>query len=105
MLTKPIEGIQLLLYFAVTDNAICSVLMQQNARTQHIIYFYSQALQGAKKRYQRIQKTALAVLMTTRKLRAYFQSFKVRVKTDLPLKQILQRPDMAGRMVSWSIEL
>ena len=57
--------------------------MQENAGTQQIIYFYNYTLQGEEKRYQRIEKEALAVLMTTRKLRAYFQSFKVRVKTDL----------------------
>src|ERR1044072_2917579 len=43
--------------------------------------------------------------MTTRKLPIYFQSFRVKIKTDLPLRQILQRPDMVGRMVGWSVEL
>ncbi|GAU41162.1 hypothetical protein TSUD_282350, partial [Trifolium subterraneum] len=27
------------------------------------------------------------------------------VKTDYPIKQVLQKPDLAGRMVAWSIEL
>ena len=26
------------------------------------------------------------------------------VKTGLPLRQVLQKPDLAGRMISWSIE-
>jgi len=27
------------------------------------------------------------------------------VKTDYPIKQILQRPELAGRMTTWAIEL
>jgi hypothetical protein len=27
------------------------------------------------------------------------------VKTDYPIKQVLKKPDLAGRMVAWSIEL
>ena len=25
--------------------------------------------------------------------------------TDLPIRKVLQKPDMAGRMVSWAVEL
>jgi hypothetical protein len=75
------------------------------AGEQKIIYFISHALQGPEKRYQWLEKAALAVLLTARKLRAYFQSYPIVVKTDLQLRQVLQKPDLAGRMVSWSIEL
>ena len=105
VLTKPTLGVPLLLYLSITDTVVGSVLVQEKERSQKIIYFYSHTLKGAEKRYQRIEKVALAILMTTRKLRVYFQSFKVKIKTDLPLRQILQRPDMALRMVGWSIEL
>jgi hypothetical protein len=27
------------------------------------------------------------------------------VKTDYPIKEVLKKPDLAGRMVAWSIEL
>src|ERR1044072_7121733 len=104
VLTKPMPGVPLMLYLSITDTAVGSVLVQDKEGAQQIIYFYSYTLKGAEKRYQRIEKGVLAILMTTRKLRAYFQSFRVKVKTDLPLRQILQRPDMAGRTVGRSVE-
>ena len=105
ILAKPTLGVPLLLYLSITDTDVGSVLVQEKEGSQQIIYFYSHTIKGAEKRYQRIEKGALAILMTTRKLRVYFQSFKVKIKTDLPLRKILQRLDMAGRMVGWSIEL
>ncbi|XP_057425872.1 uncharacterized protein LOC130719257 [Lotus japonicus] len=59
----------------------------------------------AELRYQKIEKAALAILKTARHLRPYFQSFQIKVKTDVPLRQVLQKPDLSGRLVSWSVEL
>jgi ribonuclease HI len=38
-------------------------------------------------------------------LRHYFQGHQVIIKTDYPIKKVLRKPDLAGRMVAWSIEL
>ncbi|XP_057426098.1 uncharacterized protein LOC130719491 [Lotus japonicus] len=81
VLSKPTPGVPLILYLAVTDKA------------------------GAESRYQKIEKAALAILKTARRLRPYFQGFQVKVKTDVPLRQVLQKPDLSGRLVSWSVEL
>jgi hypothetical protein len=56
-------------------------------------------------RYQKLEKLSLAVIVTARRLCQYFQSYKVIVKTDYPIKEVLKKPDLAGRMVAWSIEL
>ncbi|GAU23955.1 hypothetical protein TSUD_183540 [Trifolium subterraneum] len=40
-----------------------------------------------------------------RRLRHYFQSHKIIVKTDHPIKHVLKKPDLAGRMVAWAVEL
>ncbi|GKV37338.1 hypothetical protein SLEP1_g45378 [Rubroshorea leprosula] len=40
-----------------------------------------------------------------RKLRAYFQSHQIVVYTDLPLRKILQKPELSGQLIGWSIEL
>jgi hypothetical protein len=45
------------------------------------------------------------VVTTARKLRPYFQGLKIVVKSNYPIKQVLGKPDLAGRMVAWSIEL
>jgi len=56
-------------------------------------------------RYQKIEKAALAVVITARRLRYYFQNFQVIVKTDLPIRQVLQKMDLAGRILKWAVEL
>ena len=56
-------------------------------------------------RYQALEKAILAVVFSARRLRLYFQSFTVIVMTDLPIRKVLQKPDVAGRMVRWAVEL
>nr|KYP31685.1 Pro-Pol polyprotein [Cajanus cajan] len=65
----------------------------------------SRVLQDAERRYQMIEKLALALVTVARRLRPYFQSHQVVVKTDYPIKQILRKPELVGRMIAWSIEL
>ncbi|XP_057418338.1 uncharacterized protein LOC130712521 [Lotus japonicus] len=105
VLSKPTPGIPLMLYLAVTDRAVSTVLLQEEGKKQKVIYFVSHTLQGAELRYQKIEKADLAILKTARRLRPYFQSFQIKVKTDVPLRQVLQKPDLSGRLVSWSVKL
>lgn len=105
VLSKPNVELPLIIYLAVTDIAVSSVLVQEVEGRQNIIYFVSRALQGAELRYQKIEKTMFALIVTVRQLCAYFQSCQVVVRTNLPLKQVLHKPDLAGRIVSWSVEL
>lgn len=79
--------------------------MQEIDTEQKPIYFVSRVLQGAEIRYRKIEKLALALVVTARRLRPYFQTYEVIVRTDQPIRQVLQKPDLAGRMVKWSIEL
>jgi len=65
----------------------------------------SKALQGPETRYQSLEKAALAVVFSARRLRHYFHNFTVVVMTDLPIQKVLQKPDVAGRMVLWAVEL
>jgi len=69
------------------------------------VYFVSKVLQGPKTRYQALEKAALAVVFSARRLRHYFHSFTVVVMTDLPIQNVLKKPDVAGRMVKWAVEL
>nr|KYP31477.1 hypothetical protein KK1_048196 [Cajanus cajan] len=52
-----------------------------------------------------IEKLALALVTAVRRLRPYFQSHQVVVKTDYPIRKILRKPELAGRMIAWSVEL
>jgi len=52
-----------------------------------------------------LEKAALAVVFSSRRLRHYFQSFTVVVMTYLPIQKVLEKPDVAGRMVCWAVDL
>jgi len=105
VLCKPRAGETLRLYFAVMEWAISSVLVQEQDQVQRPIYFVNKVLQGPETRYQSLEKATLAVVFLARRLLYYFQSFTVVVMTDLPIQKVLQKPDVAGRMVRWSVEL
>ncbi|CAL8174755.1 unnamed protein product [Prunus armeniaca] len=56
-------------------------------------------------RYPEIEKLALALVISARKLRPYFQCHTIIVLTNHPLRQVLQKPETSGRLIKWSIEL
>jgi hypothetical protein len=45
------------------------------------------------------------VLITSRKLRRYFQEYSVSVITDYPLGDIVQNQNATGRISKWEVEL
>ena len=49
-------------------------------------------LQGPEVRYKALEKAALAVVFSARRLRHYFHSFTVLVMTDLPIQKVLKKP-------------
>ncbi|KAL0421057.1 UNVERIFIED_CONTAM: hypothetical protein Slati_3128600 [Sesamum latifolium] len=59
----------------------------------------------AESRYPPIEKVALALVITARKLSPYFLSYPVGVRTNTPLKQVLGKPEASGRLVKWAIEV
>jgi len=85
VLCKPRAGVPLRLYFVVTEWAISSMLVQEQDQVQRPIYFVSKALQGPESRYQSLEKAALAVVFSARRLRHYFHSFTVVVMTNVPI--------------------
>jgi len=52
-----------------------------------------------------VEKVALALVITARQMRMYFQNHRVIVKTNYPIMKILTKPDLAGRMIGWAVEL
>ncbi|XP_050890966.1 uncharacterized protein LOC127096442 [Lathyrus oleraceus] len=105
VLSRPSEKETLYLYLSVATEAVSAVLIRETDEGQKPIYFTSKALQGPELRYQQIEKVALALINTARRLRYYFLAHTIKVRTDQPIKQLLGRPDMAGRMLKWSLEL
>jgi hypothetical protein len=72
---------------------------------QRPVYFISEVLLESKARCQPVQKLLYAVLITSRKLRHYFQEYSITVVTDYPLGDILQNQDATGRISKWAVGL
>ncbi|XP_027910365.1 uncharacterized protein LOC114169424 [Vigna unguiculata] len=105
VLCKPEKGTDLVLYISVTEHAVSSMLVRECGGDQKPMYFVSKVLHGAEVRYPTIEKATLAVVVSARRLRHYFQNHSVKVMTDLPIRYILQKPDISGRLVKWAIKL
>ena len=105
ILVSPIEGELLTLYLAVSDFSTSAVLVRDRERVQHPVYYCSRALRGAEERYPRMEKLILALVTATRKLRPYFQAHTIEVPTEYPMKQVLHKPEVSGRLMKWAIEL
>ncbi|XP_072060324.1 uncharacterized protein [Arachis hypogaea] len=105
VLGKPKAEELLYLYLAITGEALAAILVREEGRAQQPVYFVSRALQGAELRYSKLEKLALALLTSSRRLKQYFQGHQIVVRTDQGIRQVLQKPDLVGRMMTWSIDL
>ncbi|KAJ8506676.1 hypothetical protein OPV22_007562 [Ensete ventricosum] len=104
-LTSVKDGEPLGLYLAATDLAVSSVLVTLDKVGEKPIYYTSHVLAGPELCYSLIERITLALILASRKLRLYFQTHSIKVISDQPLRQILSKFDVAGRMLKWSVEL
>jgi hypothetical protein len=72
---------------------------------QRLVYFVNEVLSESEARYQPVQKLLYAMLITSRKLRHYFQEYSISVVTDYPLGDILWNQDDTRRISKWAVEL
>ncbi|CAL9017856.1 unnamed protein product, partial [Prunus brigantina] len=105
LLSKPLPGEVLLLYLSVSVTAVSSVLIRKPEKAELPIFYVSKALQSAELRYPPLEQLALALVISARRLRPYFQAHQITVLTNQPLRQVLQKPETSGRLVKWAIEL
>jgi hypothetical protein len=52
-----------------------------------------------------IQKLLYGILITSRKLRHYFDAYNILLVSDFPLVDILHNRDATGRIFKWATEL
>lgn len=52
-----------------------------------------------------MEQTALALRTIAQKLRPYFQAHPITMLTNQPLRNVLHKSDISGRMLQWAIEL
>ncbi|XP_010480911.1 PREDICTED: uncharacterized protein LOC104759712 [Camelina sativa] len=105
VLAKPEFGEPLFLYVAVSDSAVSGVLVREERGEQRPIFYISKSFTGAESRYLMMEKLALAVVTSARKLRPYFQSHTIIILTTQPLRTVLHTPSQSWRLAKWSVEL
>ncbi|GJY84237.1 reverse transcriptase domain-containing protein [Tanacetum coccineum] len=105
MLTALKEKEKLIIYLAASKEAISAVLMTERGGKQLPVYFVSRALRGPEINYTPMEKLVLALLSASRRLKRYFQAHTIVVITDQPIKQLLSKSEISGRMLKWKFEL
>jgi len=89
VLAKSDLSLPLIMYIAASTNAVSSALVQGKDNTQQPIYFTSRILQDPETWYQMVEKVALAIITAARRLRPYFQSHTIIIRTNHPVQKIL----------------
>ncbi|XP_060969563.1 uncharacterized protein LOC133036821 [Cannabis sativa] len=98
-------GEVLSIYLAVSEYAISSVLIREDQGRQYLVYYVSKRLLDAETGYPQMEKLAFALVISSRKLRPYFQAHSIEVLTNYPLRQVLAKPETSGRLLKWAVEL
>ncbi|GKA42235.1 reverse transcriptase domain-containing protein [Tanacetum coccineum] len=104
-LTAPEEKEELIVYLATAKEAVSAVLMTEREAKKMPIYFISRALRGPEVNYTSMENLVLALVHASKRLKRYFQEHPIIVVTDQPIKQVLSKPEVAGMLQKWSIEL
>jgi ribonuclease HI len=108
-LTSPSSGAPLLLYVGASHAAVSTTLVQEKqdgqAKKQVPVYFVSEILSPSKINYTELEKVLYAVLMASRKLWHYFQSYHIIVPSSQPLRDIIRNREATERVGKWVAEL
>ncbi|XP_070039750.1 uncharacterized protein [Nicotiana tomentosiformis] len=60
---------------------------------------------GAETRYPHLERLSLAPLVSSRKLRPYFQCYPIAIVTTFLLRNVLHNPELSGHLAKWVVEV
>ena len=94
----------LLLYIANTEQSLGALLVQEHEGVEKPIYYISGLMKGPELRYSTTENVRLSLAFTMSKFNHYFLGHHVQLVTKSnPVKYLLTRPQLLGRMVQWAI--
>ncbi|KAF8100771.1 hypothetical protein N665_0218s0109 [Sinapis alba] len=105
VLSKPEEGNILSLYISMSSNAVSNVLTWDNRGEKWPIFYTIKRMTSPEIRYPTLEKMSLAVVMSARKLRPYFQSHSIEVLTNQTLHTMMKNTNQSGHLSKWAIDL
>ena len=107
ILRPPEMGKPLILYLAIEGNAIGAMLAQEGeARVEHAVYYLSKKMLPYEEKYSQVEQICLAMVWAMKKLRHYFQSYKIQAVSKLdPMKYLFEAPSLIGKLAKWLVLL
>ena len=97
-LVSPINGEKLVLYVSVSEYSLSGVFVAKREKKQLPVYYVSHAFRGSEVNYSEMEKVLYAVVMASRKLKPYFQSHQITVRTSQPFKKVLEGKNKSSRV-------
>ena len=98
----------LLLYLTTTDTEMGALLAQylEESRKENAIYYISKKILAYEEKYSPLEKTYVALVWATRKLKHYMLDFKVLLIARMdPLKYLMDKPMQDGKTTKWVLLL
>ncbi|XP_077232166.1 uncharacterized protein LOC143866923 [Tasmannia lanceolata] len=108
VLSPIIPGQPMLLYLSVTATTMGCMLVQQDpeSKRERAIYYISKKMLEYEQKYTILEKTCLALVWATQKLRHYLLSNRVLILSRMdPLKYLFEKPALTGRTARWLLLL
>jgi hypothetical protein len=108
-LTSPDPSLPLLLYIVASPCAVSAALVQEQDRDgksqQCPVYYVSEVLTASKCNMTELEKISYVVVMASRKLRNYFEAFKVWVTSNRGLGKSFRNLEASARIAKWVAKL
>jgi hypothetical protein len=107
----PKEGDTLLLCIVTTNRVVSIAIVVEHEEVGHVykvqrpVYFISEVLNESKTYFPQVQKLLYTILITSHKLRHYFDTYPIEMVTEFPLGDILHNKDANGCIIKWALEL
>ncbi|RVW26660.1 hypothetical protein CK203_096493 [Vitis vinifera] len=105
ILSSPIPKEKLYMYLRIRMGNQCRSIPLPLTQGAEAYLLCQQGIGRRRNQISKMELTVLALRSAAQKLRPYFQAHPVIVLTDQPLRNILHKPDLTGRMLQWAIEL
>lgn len=107
ILMPPIPGKSLILYVSTTESSLGEILAQlDDILKERAIYYISHTLVSYEVNYTSIEKSCLAVVFASQKLRHYMLAHTIHLIAKIdPLKYLLGKAALMGRLAKWMMIL
>ena len=97
----------MILYLALEENAMGAILAQEGPEgVEHTVYYLSKKFLPQQEKYNLVEKMCLIMIWAIKKLKHYFQSYKIQVVSKIySLRYLFQVPALTGKISRWLVLL